>query len=103
MNISRDISYDSENEDIDYDDNEEVKSSNEDQTIEIEIREFQDLGKKRDINEYCKPYKNDFFVIDSDDICRLAVFVSKRLLEERPEEFSLSMLQAISDVRENIE
>lgn len=41
--------------------------------------------------------------MDSDDIARLAVIVCRRLLDERPEEFSLSMLQAVSDVKEPLE
>ena len=40
---------------------------------------------------------------DSDDVCRIAVIVSRKLLDARIDEFSLSMLQAISDVRDPLE
>ena len=40
---------------------------------------------------------------DSDDVCRIAVIVARKLLDARIDEFSLSMLQAISDVREPLE
>jgi len=42
-------------------------------------------------------------VLDSDDVCRIAVIVARKLLDQRIDEFSLSMLQAISDVREPLE
>jgi len=41
--------------------------------------------------------------MDSDDVCRIAVIVARKLLEARIDEFSLSMLQAISDVREPLD
>jgi hypothetical protein len=71
--------------------------------IEIEIREFRELEQKRDIHEYCKPFSFESLVIDSDDVCRIAVIVARKLLDARIDEFSLSMLQAISDVREPLE
>lgn len=71
--------------------------------IEIEIREFRDLEQKRDIQEYCKPFSFESLVIDSDDTCRIAVIVARKLLDARIDEFSLSMLQAISDIREPLE
>ncbi len=64
-----------------------------DQVIEIEIREFRDLSmQKRDIQEYCKPFSFESLVLDSDDVCRIAVIVARKLLEARIDEFSLSML-----------
>ncbi len=62
------------------------------QVIEIEIREFRDLDQKRDINEYCKPFSFEQLVVDSDDVCRIAVIVARKLLDARIDEFSLSML-----------
>lgn len=41
--------------------------------------------------------------MDSDDVCRIAVIVARKLLEARIDEFSLSMLQAISDIKEPID
>ena len=58
---------------------------------------------QRDILEYCKPFSFESLVIDSDDVCRIAVIVARRLLDARIDEFSLSMLQAISDIREPLE
>jgi hypothetical protein len=60
--------------------------------IEIEIKEFRDLEQKRDIHEYCKPFSFESLVIDSDDVCRIAVIVARKLLDARIDEFSLSML-----------
>lgn len=71
--------------------------------IEIEIREFRDLGRKPDIQEYCKPFSFETLVRDSDDACRIAVIVARKLLDARLDEFSLSMLQAISDIREPLD
>ncbi len=71
--------------------------------IEIEIREFRDLEQKRDISEYCKPFSFESLVIDSDDVCRIAVIVARKLLDARIDEFSFSMLQAISDIREPLD
>ena len=73
------------------------------QVIEIEIREFRDLDSKRDLHEYCKPFSFESLVIDSDDVCRIAVIVARKLLDARIDEFSLSMLQAISDIREPLD
>ncbi len=42
-------------------------------------------------------------MLDSDDVCRIAVIVARKLLEARIDEFSLSMLQAISDIKEPID
>jgi hypothetical protein len=36
-------------------------------------------------------------------VCRIAVIVARKLLDARIDEFSLSMLQAISDVKEPLE
>ncbi len=78
--------------------------NDDDQVIEIEIREFRDLSmQKRDIQEYCKPFSFESLVLDSDDVCRIAVIVARKLLEARIDEFSLSMLQAISDIKEPID
>ena len=41
--------------------------------------------------------------MDSDDVCRIAVIVARKLLDARIDEFSLSMLQAISDIKEPID
>ncbi len=72
--------------------------------IEIEIREFRDLMQhERNIHEYCKPFSFESLVLDSDDLCRLAVIVARKLLDSRIDEFSLCMLQAISDIREPLE
>lgn len=73
------------------------------QVIEIEIREFRDLAVKRDIHEYCKPFSFEQLVVDSDDVCRIAVIVARKLLDARIDEFSLSMLQAIADIKEPLE
>lgn len=40
---------------------------------------------------------------DSDDVCRIAVIVARKLLDERADEFSLSMLQAVSDIKDPLE
>jgi len=69
----------------------------------VEIREFRDLDLKRNIQEYCKPFSYESLVMDSDDVCRIAVIVARKLLEARIDEFSLSMLQAISDIRDPLE
>lgn len=69
----------------------------------MEIREFRDLDLKRNIQEYCKPFSYESLVMDSDDVCRIAVIVARKLLEARIDEFSLSMLQAISDIRDPLE
>lgn len=69
----------------------------------MEIREFRDLNLKRNIQEYCKPFSYESLVMDSDDVCRIAVIVARKLLEARIDEFSLSMLQAISDIRDPLE
>ena len=58
---------------------------------------------KRDIQEYCKPFSFESLVRDSDDICRIAVIVARKLLDARIDEFSLSILQAISDIKEPLE
>lgn len=58
---------------------------------------------KRDLHEYCKPFSFEQLVHDSDDVCRIAVIVARKLLDARIDEFSLSMLQAISDVRDPLE
>jgi len=71
--------------------------------IEIEIRGFQDLGQQRDLQEYCKPFSFECLVTDSDDVCRIAVIVARKLLDERADEFSLSMLQAVSDIKDPLE
>lgn len=42
-------------------------------------------------------------MVDSDDVCRIAVIVARKLLDARIDEFSLSMLQAISDIREPLD
>lgn len=42
-------------------------------------------------------------MIDSDDVCRIAVIVARKLLDNRIDEFSLSMLQCISDIKEHLE
>lgn len=68
------------------------------------MREFNDLQcNQRDIYEYCKPFSFESLVHDSDDVCRIAVIVARKLLDARIDEFSLSMLQAISDIREPLE
>jgi len=36
-------------------------------------------------------------------VCRIAVIVARKLLDARIDEFSLSMLQAISDIKEPLE
>ena len=69
----------------------------------MEIREFRDLDLKRNIQEYCKPFSYESLVMDSDDVCRIAVIVARKLLEARIDEFSLSRLQAISDIRDPLE
>lgn len=58
---------------------------------------------KRDIQDYCKPFSFESLVLDSDDICRIAVIVARKLLDQRADEFSISMLQAISDIKEPVE
>ena len=42
-------------------------------------------------------------MLDSDDVCRVAVIIARKLLDARLDEFSLSMLQAISDIKEPLE
>lgn len=91
-------------DDLDIDDEIGEMNSEQDQhVIEIEIRAFQELNIQRDILEYCKPFSFESLVLDSDDVCRIAVIIARKLLNERIDEFSLSMLQAISDVKEPLE
>ena len=71
--------------------------------ISIELRAFQELGPQRDVQEFCKPFSFDQLVLDSDDVCRVAVIIARKLLDARLDEFSLSMLQAISDIKEPLE
>lgn len=97
------IDFDSDMQELDLQDKEELKNTEEDQVIEVEMRGFHDLGKPKDIYEYCKPFSYDSLVLDSDDVCKNAVVVCRKLLDERADEFSLSMLQAISDVKEHLE
>lgn len=47
---------------------------------------------QKDILEYCKPFSFESLVMDSDDVCRIAVIVARKLLDQRIDEFSLSML-----------
>lgn len=42
-------------------------------------------------------------MLDSDDVCQIAVIVCRKLLDNRADEFSLSMLQAISEIKEHLE
>ncbi|CDW89230.1 at hook motif family protein [Stylonychia lemnae] len=79
------------------------QQNQEEQIIQIEIRAFGDLNMQKDILEYCKPFSFESLVVDSDDVCRIAVMVARKLLDQRIDEFSLSMLQAISDIKEPLE
>ena len=58
---------------------------------------------QRDISEYCKPFVFEQLVIDSDDIVKIAIIVARKLLDGRIDEFSISTLQAISDIKEPLE
>eukprot|EP00347_Sterkiella_histriomuscorum_P002311 403368647 len=95
--------YDSDQEDYEEDAMANLQGEEQQQVIEIEIRAFQDLSVQRDIQEYCKPFSFESLVLDSDDICRIAVIVARKLLDSRIDEFSISMLQAISDIKEPID
>lgn len=90
-------------EEEEYEQDVNENSTGQEQVIEIEIREFRDLAQKRDIQEYCKPFSFEQLILDSDDICRIAVIITRKLLDNRIDEFSLSMLQCISDIKEQLE
>jgi hypothetical protein len=76
----------------------------EEEVLELDIREFNDLGVYKDTSEYMKPFSFEAFTRDSDDVCQIAVVIIKRLLgEEGQNEFSREMLQTISLVREPLE
>jgi hypothetical protein len=74
------------------DEDQPCEDSSNDQVIEIEIKEFRDLNRPRDLQEYCKPFSFESLVTDSDDVCRIAVIVARKLLDARIDEFSLCML-----------
>jgi hypothetical protein len=61
------------------------------------------LGQPRDIREYCKPFSFESLVLDSDDVCKIAVIITRKLLDQRIDEFSMSILQAVADIKEPLE
>lgn len=61
--------------------------------IQIELASFANNKIfKRDIQEFCKPFSFESFVQDSDDCCKIAAIVIRKLLSDRVEEFSEKML-----------
>ena len=75
-----------------------------DQTLTLEIRSFNTLAKGKEIQEHMKPFTFEMFVRDSDDVCQVAVTIAKKLHgEDGMVEFSMQMLQTISDIREPLD
>ena len=82
-----------------------------DEALEIiagEPRKYNDLGVSRETEEFLKPYSFEMLVRDSDDVCQVAVMIVKRLMSNDEangmgQQFSLTMLQIISDVVESVE
>ena len=73
------------------------------QQIEIVIRTFENMGTARSLQEYCKPFALEQLTLDFDDVCHVAINVAKRLLGQRVDEFQRDMVQAISDIKDNVE
>ena len=61
------------------------------------------MGTARSLQEYCKPFALEQLTLDFDDVCQVAISVAKRLLGARVDEFQRDMVQAISDIKENVE
>lgn len=70
----------------------------------IEIRCFKEMGICKKNEEYLKPYSFESYIRDSDDVAVVAVLIAKKLYgEEGTNQFTLQMLQTISDLREPLE
>jgi len=72
-------------------------------SIEIEIRSFPNIGCTKEVDEYCKPFSFEHSVADSDDVCKVAVVVIRKLMDDESLEFGLQMLQLISDFKDYLE
>lgn len=55
--------------------------------MEITIRNFENIGIARPLQEYCKPFSMETLTLDFDDVCQMAVTVAKTLLGDRADEF----------------
>ena len=58
----------------------EQEQEQEEQVLEVDIRDFHDLEVYKDTGEYMKPFSFEAFTRDSDDVCQIAVVIIKRLL-----------------------
>lgn len=66
---------------------EDAQQETEQQSLEIIIRNFPNIGTARSLQEYCKPFAMETLTLDFDDVCQVAVTVSKTLLGDRSDEF----------------
>ena len=73
---------------------------NENQQVEITIRNFQNIRTARSLQEYCKPYSLETLALDFDDVCMVAVSVAKSLIADRVDEFQIKMLETISEIKD---
>lgn len=65
----------------------DFQQEDENQSVEITIRTFENIGIARSLQEYCKPFAMETLTLDYDDVCQIAVTVAKTLLGDRVDEF----------------
>ena len=90
--------------DIEMESQESGHSQTSEEYLTVEIQQFHSLGNQRETDEYLKPFSVEMFVRDADDVCQVAVMIARKLFGlEGHSEFSLQLLQIISDIREPLD
>ena len=81
----------------------EAQQESENQSVEIIIRNFPNIGTTRSLQEYCKPFSMETLTLDYDDVCQVAVTVAKNLLGDRLDEFQLKIMEILSDINSTVQ
>ena len=103
LDVGREIAYEDDEMDEDLGQHKSI-TQDEDGILNIEIRCFKEMGICKKNEEYLKPYSFETYIRDSDDVAVVAVLIAKKLYgEEGTNQFTLQMLQTISDLREPLE
>ena len=68
-------------------DPEDLDGVEDQETLEVTIRSFEDLFINRSLQEYCKPFALEALAADYDDVCQVAVYVARLLMQNRVEDF----------------
>ena len=93
-----------ENDVVVFDPSNNEYKSDEDGNISLEIRSFLNVSQSdKSVDQLLMPHLVDKLISDADDVCNIAIIIVRKLYGDDYSDFSLQILQIISDIRDPLE